>query len=132
MPEIPNYTLYDNMDVRFDPSCAGWLNGNLSDTSELRGWMRFKEHRPFDLLAAVIMADAFPPAALASHGMNDWIPTIECSINIRNYPSTSWLKCVFRTCFIQNGILEEDGELWDEQGGLVGIARQFAQIRRLR
>lgn len=132
MPEIPNYTLYSNMDVRFDPSCAGWLSGNLSDTSELRGWMRFKEERPFDLLAAVIMADAFPPAVLASHGMRDWIPTIELSVNIRNYPPTSWLKCVFRTSFIQNGILEEDGELWDERGDLVGIARQYAQIRRLR
>ena len=37
MPEVPNYTLYDNVDARFDPSCAGWLAGKLSDTSETQG-----------------------------------------------------------------------------------------------
>ena len=39
-----------------------------------------------------------------------WVPTIELSVNIRNIPTTKWLKCIFQTRFITCGLLEEDGE----------------------
>ncbi|MEZ4579028.1 MAG: thioesterase family protein [Desulfobacterales bacterium] len=62
--------------------------------------------------------------------MTAWVPTIEFSVNIRNIPASVWLKCIFRTHFINNGLLEEDGEIWDETGELVAISRQIAQFRK--
>lgn len=129
MPEMPNYSLYKRMDLRLDPSCAGWLTGSVSPDSAIKGWIRFREDRPFDLVAAILMSDAFPPAVLPSHGMVSWIPTIEFSLNVRKCAPTTWLKCLFRTSFVDNGIFDEDGEMWDERGRLVGISRQYAQMR---
>jgi hypothetical protein len=130
MPEIPNYSLYSWMDVRLDPSCTGWMMGNLAKKSEIRGWIRFREERPLDTLSIFLIVDSFPPPILASHGIVAWVPSIEFSVNIRNLPRTKWLKGVFLTCFVDNGILEEDGEIWDGNGGLVAISRQIAQFRK--
>jgi hypothetical protein len=129
VPEMPDYTLYGGMDIRLDPACAGWFEGRLSDRSEIKGWIRFKDDRAFDVPSILLAADAFPPAILTSRGMVAWVPTIECSINIRHLPASRWLKCIFRTRFMTCGLLEEDGEIWDENGTLVAISRQIAQYR---
>ena len=129
VPEMPDYTLFARMDVRLDPTCARWPMGELSDRSHSKGWIKFKDSRPFDVLSILLIADSFPPAILSSHGMVAWVPTLEFSVNIRNMPTTTWLKCHFRTRFITCGLLEEDGEIWDENGALIAISRQIAQYR---
>jgi hypothetical protein len=129
VPEDSNYTLFSQLDIRLDPICTGWLSGNLSDTSESKGWIKFKNNRPFDVLSILLVADSFPPPILSSQGMVAWVPTIEFSVNIRNMPTTRWLKCIFRTRFITCGLLEEDGEIWDEADQLIAISRQIAQYR---
>jgi acyl-CoA thioesterase len=105
------------------------MSGQLSDRSEHKGWIRFKHQRPFDAVSLLLMADAFPPPVYASQGMGAWVPTIEMSVNIRKLPASQWLKCVFRTRFITCGLLEEDGQIWDETGELIAISRQIAQYR---
>ena len=129
VPEIPNYSFFSQMDIRLDPNCAGWMSGKLSDTSEIKGWIKFKKDRPFDQLSILLIADSFPPAVIASQGMVAWIPTLEFSANVRNIPTTDWLKCIFRTRFITCGLLEEDGEIWDQTDQLIAISRQIAQYR---
>ena len=130
IPPMGNYTVYENMDVRLDPRCAGWFSGSLIDISEHKGWIKFKDGRAFDEPSLLLAADAFPPPVFSSQGMVAWVPTIEFSVNIRNLPQTRWLKCVFRTRFINNGILEEDGEIWDETDDLIAVSRQIAQYRK--
>jgi hypothetical protein len=129
VPELPTYSLFGRMDIRLDPFSTGWLSGNLSDRSEMRGYIKFKDDRPFDVFGILLAADSFPPAVLASQGMVAWVPTLEFSVNIRNMPQTAWLKCVFRTRFITCGLLEEDGEIWDANDQLIAISRQIAQYR---
>jgi acyl-CoA thioesterase len=129
VPEMPDIPLFGQVDIRLDPGCAGWAVGRLSDRSEIKGWIKLKTDRPFDVLSILLAADAFPPAVFTSQGMVAWVPTIECSVNIRNLPTSEWLKCLFRTRFITCGLLEEDGEIWDEGGTLVAISRQIAQYR---
>jgi hypothetical protein len=129
VPEIPNYTLFGQLDLRLDPICTGWMLGKLSDTSEIKGWIKFKNDRPFDVLSILLIADSFPPAVISSQGMVAWVPTIELSVNVRKLPTTDWLKCSFRTRFITCGLLEEDGEIWDQKGELIAISRQIAQYR---
>ncbi len=130
MPAMPGYTLFEQVSVLLDPACAGWLNGRLAETSEHRGWFGFRSPRPFDIPAVLLAADAFPPPVFASQGAVAWVPTLEMSVSIRRLPAGRRLACVFRTRFIQNGLLEEDGELWDESGELVAVSRQIAQFRR--
>ena len=129
IPEVPNYTLFRQMDIRLDPGCEGWMSGKLADRSESKGWIKFKKNRPFDIVSILLIADSFPPAVLSSQGMVAWVPTIELSVNIRHIPTTDWLKCSFRTCFISCGLLEEDGVIWDQKGELIAISRQIAQYR---
>jgi hypothetical protein len=130
IPEIPNYTIFRHMDVRLDPGCAGWLSGNLTERSEQKGWIKFKDNRPFDQLSILLLTDSFPPPILASQGIIAWIPTIEMSVNIRSIPKSKWLKSVFRSRFINGGFVEEDGELWDEEGELVAISRQISLFQK--
>ena len=128
-PESPNFSLYSQMDIRVDPLYAGWLTGNMSEKSELRGWIKFKNDRAFDLCALVLVADSFPPPIFTSLGKIPWVPTIEFSVNIRNIPKTQWLKFRAVTRYIDCGTMEDDGEIWDEQGELIAISRQIAQFR---
>jgi acyl-CoA thioesterase len=129
MPAMPNYTLFEQLDVRLAPDSAGWLSGDLVDRSEIKGWLRFKDERPFDIFSILLFADSFPPAVFSSQGMVAWVPTLEYSVNVRNIPVTKWLQCIFRTRFITCGLLEEDGEIWDQAGNLIAISRQIAQYR---
>lgn len=129
---LPGYSLYQNTDIRLDPASAGWMSGYLMDRSEIKGWVRFKNPRDFDLFSIAFIADAFPPPVFTTQGPVAWIPTLEFSVNVRRIPKGNWLKCVFRTRFINCGLLEEDGELWDETGSLVAISRQIAQFRPAR
>jgi hypothetical protein len=130
IPQIPKYSLFNHIDIRLDPSISGWLSHRPASRSEMKGWIRFREERLIDTLAIVIMADSFPPAVIASHGPIAWVPTIEMSLSIRSLPKTEWLKCVFKTNFIQNHILEEDGEICDSAGGLVAISRQYYALKK--
>ncbi len=131
IPALPKYTIMENLDIRLDPACAGWMQGKLADRSEQKGWIRFRSARPYDLASLFLVADAFPPPVFASQGLISWVPTIELTVNVRSVPRTEWLKCVFRTRFITCGLLEEDGEVWDGNGTLVAISRQIAQYRSL-
>ena len=129
VPEIPNYSLFGQLDVRLDPACTGWLSGKLSAKSESKGYIKFKENRTFDVPSILLIADSFPPAVISSQGMVAWVPTIELSVNVRKIPTTEWLRCSFRTRFITCGLLEEDGEIWDQKDELVAISRQIAQYK---
>ena len=132
-PALPKYTLFKNMELLLTPSCAGWLKkaGDLSPVSEQKGWIKFRDGRPGDALSLLLTADAFPPPILASQGAVAWVPTIEYSVSVRALPDTPWIKAVFRSHYLTCAIVEEDGELWDENGKLLAISRQIAQFRKL-
>lgn len=130
LPVMPEFTIFENMDVLLAPSCAGWLKGNLSPISEQKGWIKFKDDRPCDALSLLLTADSFPPPILASQGVVAWVPTIEYSVSVRELPDTPWIKAIFRSHYLTCDIIEEDGELWDEDGKLLAISRQIAQFRK--
>jgi hypothetical protein len=95
----------------------------------MKGWISFKDDRPHDLLSVLFIADCFPPPVFSSQGMMAWVPTIEFTVNVRKIPETRWLQGHFRSRFITCGLVESDGELWDEEGNLVAISRQIAQFK---
>jgi hypothetical protein len=121
------YSLFDRVDLRLDPECAGWTRGKLTDRSVQKGWVRFKQERNVDVPAITFFADTFPPCVFASRGVVGWVPTIEYSVNVRQLPVPGWLRGIFTTRFISSGLVEEDGELWDEENNLIAISRQIAK-----
>ena len=116
-------------DHRFDPTSVGWFTGKPSGKAEIRAWQRFADGRPTDIASLVLFADSLSPPIfeVVSPG---WAPTIELTVHIRNRPAPGWLRSVFRTRFLYNGYLEEEGELWDENDRLVAQSRQLATVPR--
>lgn len=45
-------------------------------------------------------------------------------------PAPGWLAWVFTTRFVTDGVIEEDGEIWDWEGHLVAQGRQLALVPR--
>jgi acyl-CoA thioesterase len=120
-PEITN-----RFDIRFAPETMAWMRGEPSGTAEIRGRVRFSDGRPTDVESLGLFADAFPPPAFNVIGPRGWVPTLELTVHFRARPAPGWLSCAFRTRFLHGGLLEEDGELWDERGILVALSRQLA------
>ncbi len=129
VPGNPVYTITNNLEICLDPASAGWLNGELAERSDMRGWVRFREERAYDLPAILLMADAMPPPIFVSQGLIAWLPTIEFTVNVRQVPRAGWLKFRFYSRYLTGSIVDEDGELWDEDGNLICISRQIAQVR---
>jgi acyl-CoA thioesterase len=130
IPMMPHLTLLKNLDMRLDPTSAGWMMGKTAERSEQKGWVKFKNDSNYDLLSLFLIADSIPPAIFVSQGPISWVPTIELSTNIRNMPRTQWLRFSLKTRFVTCGLLEADGEIWDDAGNLVSISRQIAQVRK--
>ncbi|MDI6797643.1 MAG: thioesterase family protein [Desulfatibacillaceae bacterium] len=129
MPKMDNYSLYGHMDVRLDPECSGWFAGSLAERSIQKGWGAFRQERELDLPAVLLVADSLPPAVMVSQGILTWVPTIEMSVNVRNLPKSGRLKCIFESRFVDGGMVEEDGQVWDGDT-LVAISRQIALFRK--
>ena len=79
-------------------------------------------------LALLCAVDAFPPTAFNARLPVAWTPTVELTAHVRANPAPGWLRCRFSTRFVTAGFLEEDGEVWDSTGRLVGQSRQLALV----
>ena len=119
-------TLLQRFDVRV-PQPLGWPLGERRGVPRLDGWIRFRDGRPPDLLSLALFADAFPPPILDVIPAS-WVPTLELTVHLRARPEPGWLRAVFRTRVLRDGLLEEDGELWDGNGDLVAMSRQLATV----
>lgn len=126
----PGFAIAERFAIAFDPEDAERLQGGNGGRAELRGWLRFADRRPPDTACLGLIADAFPPPVFQVTPRG-WVPTIELTVHVRARPSTEWLNCGFRTRFLSGGLLEEDGEIWDESGRLVALSRQLAGAPRM-
>ncbi len=118
--------VHKNLECRLDPSCADWGQGG---SAELRLWTRFADGSPPDLFSLLFFADAQPPPIFNRRGNTGWVPTVELTVHLYKPPAPGWLRGRFRSQVVQDGNLEEDGELWDSTGALVATSRQMGQIR---
>ena len=129
-PNALDAEIRNRFDVRFHPDTLGWRRpGGRTGRGEVGGWVRFADGREPDSQSLVLVADAMPPAVfdLAPGG---WVPTLEFTVYIRARPRSGWLRAWFRTRHLRNGLLEEDGEVWDSGGVLVAQSRQLARLNR--
>jgi hypothetical protein len=113
------------------PQDAGFGDGRPSGTAELEGWFELPEDQPIDAFGLLMATDAFAPVVF-NHGAFPvgWSPTLELTVHVRGIPAPGPLRCRFFSKFIENGMFEESGELWDSAGVLVAHSRQLALIPR--
>lgn len=121
VPEVMN-----RFDLRLPPD-SPWGDPGEGDPFEITGWIRFGDGSDPDPLSAVAFADAFPPTLLGAVA-GGWVPTIELTVHLRSRPAPGWLLGTFRTRVLVDGLLEEDGELWDSDGRPVALSRQLAMV----
>ncbi len=124
-------TFADRVDLRFAPGSVPFLDGETGPM-ELGGWIRLIDDRPVDARVLLLFADAFPPPALNGVDARVWVPTVELTTHVRRRPAAGWVRAWFRTRFLIDGRLEEDGELWDADDRLVALSRQYALFSDVR
>jgi acyl-CoA thioesterase len=122
--------LLAHFEERLHPEDAGPIQGRPSGTAEMRGWFRLHDDEPLDRFVLFLVADAFPPAVFNAELPLAWTPTLEMTTHVRAMPAPGWLRCRFTTRFVTGGLLEEDGEIWDQSGRLVALSRQLALVPR--
>ncbi len=113
------------LDVRIDPQ---WADAGTADRAEVSGWIRFADGRPVDAASLVLFGDAFPPSLFSLLGKVGWVPTLELTVHVRRRPVPGWIQARFTTTDLHDGLLVEDGQLWDEDGHLVARTRQLALL----
>ncbi len=115
-------------DLRLTPDTAAWATTRPSGRPEMSGWVRLADGREPDAAMLPLIADAFPPTML-NLMPTGWVPTIEFTVHVRGRPAPGWLQCRFRSRYLTEGYVEEDGEVWDSTGRLVALSRQLARVR---
>jgi len=90
----------------------------------------FADEEPVDAIALLLAADAFPPAVFNSELPVAWVPTVELTVHVRGVPVPGPLRCSFVSRFIHDGLLDEEGAIWDSSGVLVAQSRQLALAPR--
>jgi acyl-CoA thioesterase len=103
--------------------------------AETGGWIRPAGARPPDALLLTALADAWPPAVfqkLGRGGAGRGVPTVDLTVHFRapealaRLAPDAWYLVRFATRVIRDGFIEEDGEIWSEDGVLLAQSRQLA------
>ncbi len=146
MPEVPSPDAADPVPDREDfpfgrqfdyKRALGPAVGELSDRAEIGVWLRLRDPRLVDHVAATQLLDAFAPAVFAKLGQGGGgagVPTVEMTFHFReslpmpDQQPGGWHLGVFRTTTSRGGFIEEDGWLWQRDGTLIAQSRQLALL----
>ena len=128
--EGPGPEIFRRLAVRIRPGDEGFRTDNPSGNAEIRGWFAFADGEPIDAIGLLLVADAFPPPIFNTDLPAAWVPTVELTVHVRGVPEPGPLRCWFRSRFIHDGLLDEEGEIWDSTGKLVAQSRQLALYPR--
>lgn len=102
------------------------------------GWIRFAEPRPIDALALAALWDCWPPAVFARalpQRFRGAVPTVEVSVYFRrrtplpNAAPSDYVLLKVESTMADDGVAEEDGEIWSPDGLLLAQSRQLALLR---
>ena len=117
------------VDVRLDPSSAGWWNGEVSKKGEIKAWMRLNDgDASWNAWSVLFASDAMPPATFPL-GSSGWVPTLQLTSYVRRIPTSEWLRVRQWCVVIADGLVDERCELFDDRGELVASSSQLAMVR---
>lgn len=129
LPEGGRNAVADRFDVRMEPGLPGWAHGRPTGTPELRAWVRDVDGRDPDAALLAVVVDALPPSVFEL-GVAGWTPTIELTLHLLRRPAAGWVLLRLRTVVVAGAQVEEEAEVWDNDGHLVATARQLARLPR--
>ncbi|GII91321.1 thioesterase family protein [Sinosporangium siamense] len=122
-------TLSAQMDLAFDPSSIGWLDGRPSGRPEGRAYFRMSEPQDPDPYVLALAVDALPPVVFSA-GAGGWAPTVELTWHLRALPAPGWLTVLASGKSISDGWFDEEVEVRDSAGRIVAQSRQIARLGR--
>jgi hypothetical protein len=128
--EGPLPAMNDRLANRMRPGDGGFRHGAPTGVAEIGGWFALAGEEPIDAIGLLLAADAFPPPVFNTDLPVAWVPTVELTVHVRGVPAPGPLRVSFRSRFVRDGLLEEDGEMWDSAGRLVAQSRQLALMPR--
>ncbi len=120
--------MLDRLDVRVDPSTAGFAVGRPSQRGVIRAWLRMRDGREPDVAMLPYAVDALMPVAF-DLGAPGWAPTMELTGQALGRPAPGWLLVELSTDTVVGDLLVEDACVWDSTGRLVARSRQLAGVR---
>ena len=120
--------MLDRLDVRVDPSTAGFAVGKPSRRGVIRAWLRLRDGREPDVAMLPYAVDALMPVAF-DLGVPGWAPTLELTGQALGRPAPGWLLVELSTDTVVGDLLVEDAAVWDSTGRLVARSRQLAGVR---
>ncbi len=115
---------------RLQPGDDGFRLGQPNGEPVMRGYFALADDEPIDAFGLLLGADAFPPPIFNWVTEVAWVPTVELTVHIRGVPVPGPLAVEFRSRWIRDGLVDEDGELWDASGRLVAQSRQLSLAPR--
>ena len=122
--------LMNRIRLRMRAEDAGFRHGAPTGRAEMAGWFSLADDEPMDAIALMLVADAFAPPIFNTELPVGWVPTVELTVHVRGVPAPGPLRCSFRSEFIHDSLVDEDGEIWDSTGALVARSRQLALMPR--
>jgi acyl-CoA thioesterase len=92
------------------------------------GWIRLEDDEPVDHAVVAALADAWVPAVFSKVELPVGVPTVDLTVHFRSSPPQrpAWCLVRFATRVAEDGYLEEDGEVWSDDGRLLAQSRQLA------
>lgn len=127
-PDGGPVAILDQVEVRLDPSSAGFTAGRPSGRGELRGWLQLPDGESFDHASLLYAVDALPPATFDIQ-FSGWVPTFELTVYVRALPAPGPVQILQRARLITAQLVDEACFVWDADGRLVAQATQLAGVR---
>jgi hypothetical protein len=120
-------SIWDRLEMRIAQSEDVFFLRTEPGEARTGGWTRLADGRPADALCVPLFLDCWPPS-LFSRTMRPeaGAPTLELTVHWRNRVPPGWLYSRFESRQLAGGYVDENGELWSEDGTLVAQSRQLA------
>ncbi|MDQ1713291.1 MAG: hypothetical protein QOE45_2741 [Frankiaceae bacterium] len=107
-----------------------------AERADVVAWQRLREPAPFDPVLLATVSDAHAPAVFVKATAPLATVTVDLTVHFRSPAAAGhadgWCLGAFRSTVATDGYIEEDGEMYGEDGTLLAQSRQLAVLMPMR